>query len=156
MATEEIPCRPHERCGGLFRLDRPDSRRDVVVVYLPWLLISGSVLAAARCMPVALLSIRTCTVLNLTGYPCPFCGLTRGFVSMAEGNLAAAAVACPLAPVLYVVTVLVFAWSALALVLRVRIGPGSRCKSIGAKCIVISLGSLFLANWIYRLSAGLK
>jgi len=45
-----------------------------------------------------------CPFLTLTGHPCPFCGGTRSFAYMWQGNLPRAAALYPLGPLLFVAT----------------------------------------------------
>jgi hypothetical protein len=60
-----------------------------------------------------------CLLRRLTGIPCPGCGLTRGFDQLADGDLWAAFVAHPLAPLIAVE--LVVGWLAWGLVIGGRL-----------------------------------
>jgi hypothetical protein len=46
-----------------------------------------------------------CPFLTLTGHPCPFCGGTRSFAYMWQGDLARGAALYPLGPLLFACTV---------------------------------------------------
>ncbi|MCX7010269.1 MAG: DUF2752 domain-containing protein [Kiritimatiellaeota bacterium] len=93
----------------------------------------------------------TCLFLRFTGYPCMFCGMTRAFLLMAHGDIAGAWQIAPLGVPLFVLSVAAVVWGAACLVtgrkLLVRL-PWRWVFAVGV--------GLLLANWIYRLSAGLK
>lgn len=57
--------------------------------------------AAAFALPREGFGIDVCSLHRLTGLPCPGCGLTRGFVALTHGDLAAAADLNPFALVLF-------------------------------------------------------
>jgi hypothetical protein len=96
-----------------------------------------------------------CTFLNLTGYPCPFCGLTRSFWAIAHGNWAFAVHNAPLACLVYVGTAVLFAWHLTALItgLRVRSSLFHLLKSRPALLLMAAVVAL---NWAYRLASGLE
>src|SRR3989339_1498243 len=95
--------------------------RAVLVHHLPPALIAGGVLLAAAFLPLDRIPYTICTFLRLTGYPCPSCGLTRGFIAMAHGQWLTVLHTCPLAVLLYAATALVFAVNAAALLCGVRL-----------------------------------
>jgi hypothetical protein len=132
--------------------------RTVLTHHLPWALIAGGVLLAVSILPLDRIPYTICTFLRLTGYPCPSCGLTRGFVAMAHGQWLAVLQTCPLAALLYAATALVFAVNVVALLCGVRLTPG-RWLKWRARAWVVFLcffGLLILLNWLYRLALGLK
>jgi len=96
-----------------------------------------------------------CTFLNVTGYPCPFCGLTRSFWAIAQGDWGLALRTAPFAFLLYGMTAVLFAWHSAALLvgLRVRSGVFQRLKSPVAVWLTVIV---VLVNWGYRLAQGLK
>src|SRR2546422_9733529 len=49
-------------------------------------------------------TLPACPFLTLTGHPCPFCGGTRSFAYMWQGNLSHAAALYPLGPLMFVGT----------------------------------------------------
>ena len=142
----------------LWRVERPRSRWESVGVHFPWALISGGLLFAALFVPLQRLPIWPCTFLRLTGYPCPFCGATRAFMDMAHGRFAMAFGEHPWAAGLYVLTALVFAWNAAALLCGVVLRRGQWFKP--SRKVRVALWTLLLAGlavtWIYRLILGLK
>jgi hypothetical protein len=137
---------------------RPLSYWDVVGVHFPLALVSGIVLFVSRWVPSHLLPLRPCTFLNLTGYPCPFCGFTRSFQAMAHGDWAFALYSAPLALLLYMAVAIVFAWNAAGLLLGIQIsfGRSLRLKSHWTRRAMAIFAILLILNWAYRLSLGLK
>ena len=130
----------------------------VLAHHLPWVLIAGGVLLAAAILPLARIPYTVCTFLRLTGYPCPSCGLTRGFVAMAHGQWLAVLHACPLAALLYAATALVFAVNTVALLCGVRLtlGRGFKWRARAWVVFLCFFGLLILLNWVYRLMHGMK
>ncbi|MFA5044030.1 MAG: DUF2752 domain-containing protein [Kiritimatiellia bacterium] len=126
--------------------------------HLPWALIAGAVLLAANLLPLDRIPFTICVFRRLTGYPCPTCGLTRGFVTMAHGQWADVLHACPLAAVLYAATALIFAINAAALLCGVRLTPGLwlQWRARVWVALLCFFGLLILSNWLYRLALGLK
>lgn len=129
-----------------------------MVGHLIWAALAGSALLAALLLPVEKFSLCSCVFLRLTGYPCPSCGWTRGFVGMAAGQWATVIRDCPLAAALYAATAVVFAWHAAALILGVHLerGPWLRLDGRRGMAALAAAVLLVLANWIYRLAMGLK
>ena len=146
---------PH---SPLLTWNRPCSYWDVVGRHLPLALLSGIPLALANCLPINLLPLRPCTFLRLTHYPCPFCGFTRSFWAMAQGDWSFAFYNAPLACLLYVVASVVFAWNAIGLLMGVQISLGRfpRRRAGGVRWGLILVTSLLVINWAYRLALGLK
>lgn len=73
-------------------------------------LVTGSILAVAAWLDPAVaaghgthtqLGLNGCTVLSLTGWPCPMCGMTTTFALMAEGRILEAAWNQPFGVVLF-------------------------------------------------------
>ena len=139
-------------------LSRPPSYWDVAGVHLPLALVTGIALFLANWVPCDILPLRHCTFLQFTGYPCPFCGFTRSFWAIADGDWAFAMQNCPLSCLIYIATVLVFGWNTTALLFNVRIrrGPLLRLSRVQARLGIYFVIMLFVLNWIYRLSNGLK
>jgi len=134
---------------------RPDSYWDVVVAHLPLALITGIALLLPHLISCDLLPLKECTFLSLTGYPCPFCGFTRSFWAIAEGDWGFAVNNAPLACLTYIATVLLFAWHITALLIRVRVVSGlfHLLKSFHAGWLIVAM---LVLNWAYRLGLGLK
>jgi hypothetical protein len=144
--------------GRLFVWYRPHSYWDVVVVHLPWVLISGIPLLMSFLIPLRKVPLMPCTLLRFTGYPCPFCGFTRSFWAVSSGEWAYALWNYPLAGILYVLFVVGFIWNTAALFGGIRIARGSaiRLDLLKIRYLIAFLSVLFLINWVYRLSFGLN
>ena len=122
---------------------------------------SGLVLVIARLLTPAAEGIGThkqlglggCTVLTLTGYPCPMCGMTTTFTHMAHLEPLAALATQPFGVVLFSATVAVF-----SIALADLIHPAGRWRRTmgwlerregwmaGGLLLGLALG------WIYKLS----
>jgi hypothetical protein len=135
---------------------RPQSYWDVVGVHLPLALVSGIPLLLACLVPLQRLPMIPCTFLRLTGYPGPFCGFTRAFWAISDGQWSYALTNCPLAVLLYLLVVFVFAWNAAGLWCGIIIKPGTilALNRRQGRRIIGLISVLFLINWIYRLSMG--
>ena len=68
--------------------------------FLVALLIASALLPLPRNNAIAGMP-SICAFHNLTGWPCPGCGLTRSWVSLAHGQFGAALVWHPLGPLLF-------------------------------------------------------
>ena len=146
--------------GGIFSLlswTRPTSYWDVVGVHLPLALVTCVPLVMSTRVLCNLLPLRRCTFLWLTGYPCPFCGFTRSFLAIGEGDWTFAIHNCPLAFLVFVMAMLFLAGNLTALLLNVRISRGrllrvrpNMARLLGIVIVVV------LMNWAYRLCLGLK
>jgi hypothetical protein len=134
---------------------RPDSYWDVAVAHLPVALITGIALMLPHMADGDDLPLIRCMFLNLTGYPCPFCGLTRSFWAIAHGNWAFALHHAPLACVIYVTTALLFAWHSAALLTGLRIRSSLFCL-LKSRLAVWLMGAMVILNWAYRLISGFK
>jgi len=134
---------------------RPDSYWDVVAAHLPVALITGIALMLPLAVAPDDLPLIKCTFLSLTGYPCPFCGLTRSFWAIAHGNWAFAVYHAPLACLIYVATALLFAWHLTALMTGLRV-RSSLFRLLKSPPVVLLMAATVIANWAYRLVSGLK
>jgi len=142
----------------LFCSLRPKFYWDVVGTHLPLALATGTPLLLSWLAPYQWLPLIGCTFLKLTGIPCPFCGFTRAIWAISAGDWAYATCNCPLAWLVYMILVVVFAYNAGALLFGVKprilriLRPGSNPALWVAAIGII----LILSNWVYRLSLGLK
>jgi hypothetical protein len=141
-----------------FSWTRPASFWDLAVKHLPLAFVAGIILLLPTCVPYHLLPLKSCTFLSLTGYPCIFCGFTRSFWAIANGNWSLAVHDCPLVCLLYITVVIMFLWNVLALILVVNIARGKflQIKPGQLRWIVGVVIWLFISNWIYRLTLGLS
>jgi hypothetical protein len=144
--------------SAFLSFNRPHSYWDVVGLHLPLALVTGIAILLAKTGTGGFLPIKRCTFLWLTGYPCPFCGFTRSFQAMAHGDWIFGAQNCPLACLLYIAVVFVFAWNMTGLLIGVRIVRGRllRLRPGTGRRAAFFVGVLVVLNWIYRLSLGLR
>lgn len=129
--------------------DRLDRWRWPAVVLLVGILLVSSLTEAPAHLPFSL-----CVFRNVTGLPCPGCGMTRGFVAMGHGHLADAWRYNRLSPGVYA-----FAWLAL---LYMLLAPSYRAlwrwrlsnRVRGPLYAVLLI--LILASWISFLMKGMN
>ncbi len=89
---------------------------------------------------------RTCPFFNVTGLPCPACGMTRACVFSAHGDLSAALAANPLGPALMAASVL--ALGVLAGLIATN-GPRLRVEDAlrDRPWIRIAAAAILVLNW---------
>lgn len=119
-------------------------------------LFSASALIAAGTAPLAALPGFGCSFLSLTGYPCPFCGTTRSFWAMAQGEISPAFYNSPIGALLYPAAWVMLIHSLLAASIELILGKTLRLFPLGGRAVAILLSGAFTANWIYRLAMGFK
>jgi hypothetical protein len=118
-------------------------------------LAAGIMLVWPTLSQLPVLNRLSCLFHDLTGLPCPFCGLTRSFRLLAAGHPVEAVLHYPLSPLLALVLLLTLV-SGMVFFLRPdwrRSGflpPGVMRRNAGLVVVV-----LFAANWLYRLAIGL-
>ena len=140
------------------RMERPADYRAALRVHLPWVGILAPIFLVAAFMPViGELPFTMCAFRQLTGYPCLFCGFTRAFVALAHGQWHAVALQCPAAIPLFVVAAALLVWHAAGLLTGriIMLGPALRPGRWTWALLLMGGGAVLLANWIYRLAAGL-
>jgi hypothetical protein len=143
----------------LFFWNCPRSFWNVMGNHFPWVLFAGVPLLLAGWVPLKYMPLIKCTFLRWTGYPCPFCGFSRSFWALAEGNWHWAFSNCPLSTMAYVSVFAVFIWNSFAVLFGIELkrGPWLRLGSRRKRWIVVGIISLLLLlNWIYRLQNGLR
>jgi hypothetical protein len=147
-----------QKSNRWFSWYRPRSYWDVAVPHLLLAMITGIPLLLSFLLPLKHLSLIPCTMLWFTGYPCPFCGFTRSFWAISAGDWSYALWNAPLSGFVYIIIVAVFIWNAAALFAGIRIKPGEalRLSRLQSRWFIAFISVLFLLNWIYRLSLGLK
>ena len=139
----------------LFTWVRPIRFGQVAAVHLPLALMGGLPLLLAAWVPLAAVPLIPCTFLLATGYPCPFCGTTRAFWAMAQGDWTGALQLAPLGVLLYLSAGALFAWNGAALLWGVRLSRGSALRWRRRNCrrFIVTLGLALLLHWLYRLAA---
>ncbi|HYL99696.1 MAG TPA: DUF2752 domain-containing protein [Blastocatellia bacterium] len=91
-----------------------------------------------------------CTFKNLTGLPCPGCGLTHSFCSFAKGHIEEALTYNGIGPVLFIV--MIFVWLRNGLVLLGRSEPASQLDAIWRKLhLTATFGAAFFVYGIGRM-----
>lgn len=146
------------RQGAWLIVRRPIRYWDVVFDHLPLAAVSGITLGLAAFTPAHWSFHRACTFLDLTGYPCLFCGGTRAFRAMTQGEWQQAFTNSPFAAALFVFAAVVFLWNLIGLLSghQLRFGPRLRFWSGRGKTVMVVLMVLLFANWIYRMIRGLS
>lgn len=114
--------------------------------------LAAFVLLVARVMPVLSLP-PVCGLRNATGLPCPTCGMTRAFVRVTHGELAAAWQVSPLGTVLCFLAALLVVWTLLRLTV-VKHGFGLSLTRREKRGWVIAGGVVLATNWVYLLVTG--
>lgn len=137
---------------------RPPSPWDVLVVHLPLFLVAALPLLAAAWLRLHSLPLIRCTFRRLSGYPGPFCGLTRSFWAMAAGDWGVAFQTAPLGCLIYLACLCLLVWNAAALLLGIRLSPGRylRPGRRQKQWLIAFVVALLLLNWVYRLASGLR
>ncbi len=99
-------------------------------------------------MHAAHLSMPPCPFYYLTGHPCPFCGGTRSFAYMWEGDIADAVRLYPLGPALFAGTVLGMGGLGAGLVTGRTWSP--RLTSRQWRLLTIGVTSTILISWALK------
>lgn len=94
-------------------------------------------------------TLPACPFLLLTGQPCPFCGGTRSFAQMWDGDVVGAVRYHPLGPALFVLTLLGAAGLA-ALIASGRVLRWRPARGREQRAYLAALGVL-LSAWLFRL-----
>ena len=135
---------------------RPASFWDALGPHLPFFLMGGLPLLFAHTIKLKNLPLIPCLFLNFSGSPCPFCGYTRSFQAMANGNFIYAFRNCPLACVFYISCIFMFIWNGGAIVSGMRLETGKLLRIVFKPRAWFFIFCLILINWGYRLVCGLK
>ncbi|MBA4387462.1 MAG: hypothetical protein C0404_05735 [Verrucomicrobia bacterium] len=138
----------------IWKIEKPTSYAPVLAAHLTWLVLSGLALAGSFVVSTQRIPFRLCMFNNITGYPCISCGFTRGFTGLAHGHWDAVLLDCPLAILLYAITILVFAWNGVALASRRVISRGWLFTGSRLAVWLIALAVLAVSNWVYRIATG--
>ena len=130
-----------------FLLDRvgPPTRQ-TWIIYFPVFLWLSALLGAAVFSRLVGKELSICIFRNVTGYPCPSCGSTRGMIAILQGHIWQGL--C-LNPVFIPAFLLVLAW----LGMRFLLGMQARLlMTRREKWLLIAAGSLLtVAQWLYNL-----
>jgi hypothetical protein len=125
--------------------------------WMPLVLLAGVLVLAAspasagpHSLSVTRL-IPPCLFKRLTGLPCPGCGLTRGLVCMAHGDVAGAALLNPLALLLFPAFVALALAAVLPAPLRLRLSDWIEARERLFNLLGIGAGVALLANGVGRI-----
>ena len=94
-------------------------------------------------------TLPACPFLVITGHPCPFCGGTRSFAAVWEGDLGRSFRLYPLGPLLFALTLLglpLLAWTAVS-----GRRPSLRLTHAAERRLYLALGGLLAASWMLKL-----
>lgn len=135
---------------------RPAFSREGMTAHLPLFLMAGLPLLFVHAIGLSHLPPVPCLFAEFSGVSCPFCGYTRSFQAMADGDFLFAFTTCPLAGVLYIACVFMALRNGAALLLDGRVETGKRFWMGFEKHAGLILSGLVLMNWGYRLIRGLQ
>ena len=93
----------------------------------------------------------TCSFRRFTGFPCPGCGLTRSFISIAHGQLVDAWRFNPAGIVFFAVVVFQIPYRVLQ-ISRIRRGLAEH-RLAADNWVLVGLVVIMLAQWIYAVVA---
>jgi hypothetical protein len=126
---------------SLVRADRDARLRNLVllaalVAWMAYTRFFWPIKAAHATLPA-------CPFLTLTGHPCPFCGGTRSFAYVWQGNLSHSAALYPLGPLMFAATLTAIPVLLAAVVtnrtLELRLGPSLRRGLAVAGCLPLAV-----------------
>lgn len=131
---------------ALVRAEREDRVRAALMLagLLAWLLytrVFWTLKASHATLPA-------CPFLTITGHPCPFCGGSRSFAEMWQGDVVGAARYHPLGPALFAGSLL----GVVALVVLLVTGRSVRLGLAAEKRLYLAVGVVFVAVWLFRLA----
>lgn len=117
----------------------------VEIPVLPALGLSAATAGALALGAAGLISGTTagglpCLFAAATDTPCPFCGMTHGIAALGAGDLGAAVVANPLAPL------------AVALALAVPVALRAQRRLAMAPVVAWALAGLVIVSWLARVA----
>ncbi len=156
VAESRTASAPPRQLWGILLWWRPPSRLDVWSAHLPLASLTGIALAVAFFTVPQQLPLMPCHFRHWTGYPCPFCGLTRAFYAIADGEWLAVWLDCPLGIAVFMGTTAIFLWHIIAILAGVRLarGPLLQVRGRWRWFCGFAVGLIILANWLYRLLSG--
>lgn len=113
---------------------------------MPARLISFVTITVLACLPSDGLAIQICPFRQLTGIPCPFCGIMRSLSSCLHLELTKGVGYHPLGP-LVLVCLLSVMWSG-----GLDVKVARKSLNLNSNRVQIALLGLFIATWIVRLT----
>ncbi len=94
-----------------------------------------------------------CIYKNITGYPCPGCGTTRGTISLFKGDFLQSLMWNPLAIVVNIMAITALIWMVYDLITNQPSFDKISKRKVHPVYIVI-IGIIVLANWIWNIKKG--
>jgi hypothetical protein len=94
----------------------------------------------------------TCTFRRFTGLPCPGCGMTRSFISMAHGHLAEAWRFNPAGVAFFAVVAFQIPYR-IYQISRIRRGLPEHCFVAADSWVLVGVVVMLLVQWICALTA---
>ncbi len=128
--------------------------RNRTETHLAFILLAGIPLLLSLLVPIERMPSITCGFLALTGYPCPFCGLTRSFWAITAGEWTDAWYHWPFGFCLYGICLLVLIRHTFLFLLGPSYDIWKRrpfSRNILKRIFFVGILLLFFLNWIYRL-----
>jgi Protein of unknown function (DUF2752) len=110
-----------------------------------------AMLLLAFLLPPQGFGIPMCSFKELTGLPCPGCGLTRSFIHLAHGDLRGAAILNPVGLALFPLVVGMALLTFAPMPRRERIAAWVEQRRLGAILLAVGLGAGLLANGFCRI-----
>lgn len=95
-----------------------------------------------------------CVFLNVSGWPCPFCGITRAYLAAGHGAWAEAFRQSPVGALLFPMVAITVVWSGFCVV-RER-ARATTATPQRLNWLWWGIAILIAINWVYRVIAGLK
>jgi hypothetical protein len=131
---------------ALTRAMPSDRTRDLTLLagLLVWLVYTRAFWA----LQVAHLTMPPCPFFAITGHPCPFCGGTRSFAYMWQGDMANAVRLYPLGPALFAGTIAGIGGLAAGLVTNRTWAP--RLTQVQWRALSIGAVSLLVLSWTLK------
>jgi hypothetical protein len=136
---------------------RPDTLYHIVLLALSACIVLLSVLLSIRGSTQVVLPLvqvplpELCTFRRFVGLDCPGCGLTRSFISLAHGEVAAAWSYNPAGLLLFAIVVVQIPFRVYQL-WRIRRGQRELSLPLAAQIIFAVLGIALVAQWSLRLA----
>jgi hypothetical protein len=155
METSRVAVMPQAADTGLLRASWAERLAQLALACGAWGLLALS--ASLTPSPEGLgtheqLGMAPCTFHQLTGQPCPSCGMTTAFALMAHGRVFEAAIVHPFGALLFALVL------ASAVVLSVCFAVGRSvklwCYSTKTPLVIYALILLWLAGWGFKVAYG--
>lgn len=95
-----------------------------------------------------------CVFKNLTGYPCPGCGMTRSTISLFKGDFFQSLMWNPLAIVVNIMAITAIIWMSYNLIITKKPTFDRIIRHKVHPLYLILIGIIVIANWIWNFKKG--